>query len=142
VSMNMAGRNHCSRPIARGLHGHNGCPETSPKALSRLNFQVEDSEKFGLRARARGVSCLKRGIGKPYPIPSRRAHLREQVYLMRARIGVAHARLLTPSIARPGYATWVSRLQCTPKTDINRLRPPILRQLLNVRPLEGQWRPL
>ena len=46
--MNMAARNHCSRPIARGLHGHNGCPETSPKALSRLNFQVEDSEKFGL----------------------------------------------------------------------------------------------
>src|SRR4249920_2253923 len=49
VSMNMAARNHCSRPIARGLHGHNGCPETSPKALSRLNFQVEDSEKFGLK---------------------------------------------------------------------------------------------
>jgi hypothetical protein len=48
VSMNMAARNHCSRSIARGLHGHNGCSETSPKALSRLNSQVEDSEKFGL----------------------------------------------------------------------------------------------
>ena len=51
--MNMAARNHCSRPIARGLHGHNGCPETSPKALSRLSFQVEDSEKFGLTSDVR-----------------------------------------------------------------------------------------
>src|SRR5580704_10195686 len=60
VSMNMAARNHCSRSIARGLHGHNGCSETSPKALSRLNSQVEDSEKFGLRpARTRWRIMLR-----------------------------------------------------------------------------------
>jgi hypothetical protein len=43
--MNMAARNHCSRPMARALHGHNVCAEISPKPL---NFQIEDSEKFGL----------------------------------------------------------------------------------------------
>jgi hypothetical protein len=30
VSMNMAARNHCSRPMTRDLHGHNVCPETQP----------------------------------------------------------------------------------------------------------------
>jgi len=59
--MNMAARNHCSRPIARGLHGHNGCPETSPEALSRLNFQVEDSEKFGLAVETTGPKTKKAG---------------------------------------------------------------------------------
>jgi hypothetical protein len=61
---------------------------------------------------------------KPYPIPSRRAHLREQVYLMRARIGVAHTRPLTPSIARPGlqlgFASSMhtkNRHQLTPPSD-------------------------
>ena len=34
--------------MARDLHGHNVCAEISPKALSRLNFQVKQSEKFGL----------------------------------------------------------------------------------------------
>jgi hypothetical protein len=34
--------------MARGLHGHNAYAEISPKALSRLNFQVKQSEKFGL----------------------------------------------------------------------------------------------
>src|SRR4029077_12697637 len=48
VSMNMAARNHCSRPMARALHGHNVCAEISPKPLQGLNFQIEDSEKFGL----------------------------------------------------------------------------------------------
>src|SRR3954453_6967915 len=50
VSMNMAARNHCSRPMARALHGHNVCAEISPKPLSGLNFQIEDSEKFGLES--------------------------------------------------------------------------------------------
>src|SRR5947199_9978912 len=48
VSMNIAARNHCSRPMARHLHGHNVCAEIAPKALSRLNFQVKQSGKFGL----------------------------------------------------------------------------------------------
>src|SRR4051812_48547664 len=48
VSMNIAARNHCSRPMARHLHGHNVCAEISPKALPRLNFQVKHSGKFGL----------------------------------------------------------------------------------------------
>jgi hypothetical protein len=34
--------------MARDLHGHNVCAEISPKALSRLNFQVKQSGKFGL----------------------------------------------------------------------------------------------
>jgi hypothetical protein len=34
--------------MARALHGHNVCAEISPKPLSGLNFQIEDSEKFGL----------------------------------------------------------------------------------------------
>jgi hypothetical protein len=49
VSMNMAATNHCSWPMARDLHGHNVCAETSSKALSRLNFHVKQSEKFGLK---------------------------------------------------------------------------------------------
>src|SRR4051812_42380196 len=46
--MNIAARNHCLRPMARALHGHNLCAEIAPKALSRLNFQVKQSGKFGL----------------------------------------------------------------------------------------------
>src|SRR5271167_637058 len=76
VSMNMAARNHCSRSIARGLHGHNGCSETSPKALSRLNSQVEDSEKFGLTrtpvglggTHPSGPGTKQRMLGNPLPI--------------------------------------------------------------------------
>jgi hypothetical protein len=40
--------------MARALHGHNLCAEISPKALSRLNFQVKQSEKFGLGGRPNG----------------------------------------------------------------------------------------
>jgi hypothetical protein len=46
--MNMAARNHCSRPMARALHGHPVAQQMLPKALSRLNFQVKDNKKFGL----------------------------------------------------------------------------------------------
>src|SRR3954447_20839342 len=55
VSMNIAARNHCSRPMARHLHGHNVCAEISPKALPRLNFQVKHSGKFGLER----ASCFE-----------------------------------------------------------------------------------
>jgi hypothetical protein len=36
--------------------------KTSPKALSRLNFQVEDSEKFGLRLGS-GIGGQLRDVG-------------------------------------------------------------------------------
>jgi predicted MFS family arabinose efflux permease len=59
VSMNMAARNHCSRPIARGLHGHTIAKQNHPKPPPRLSFQVKDSEKFGLgRYRQRSILAL------------------------------------------------------------------------------------
>src|SRR4051812_3312758 len=59
VSMNMATRNHCSRPMARHLHGHNVCAEISPKALPRLNFQVKHSGKFGLKDDVHLHMCMR-----------------------------------------------------------------------------------
>jgi hypothetical protein len=48
--------------MARALHGHNVCAEISPKPLSGLNFQIEDSEKFGLDRSAAAFGELRQGI--------------------------------------------------------------------------------
>src|SRR4029077_12214235 len=98
VSMNMAARNHCSRPIARGLHGHNGCPETSPKALSRLNFQVEDSEKFG----------LERIVTLEYKFAAAREHARNGFRVFP----------VVPNDKKPVFQGW----QVGASTDENRFR--------------------
>src|SRR4051795_4651234 len=65
VSMNIAARNHCSRPMARYLHGHNVCAEISPKALPRLNFQVKHSGKFGTKGEpSHASSSYSRNAGR------------------------------------------------------------------------------
>ena len=49
--------------------------KTSPKALSRLNFQVEDSEKFGLDDRFHEITQLHLALSIHGMRPFRASHM-------------------------------------------------------------------
>jgi hypothetical protein len=100
--------------MARALHGHNACAEISPKALSRLNFQVKQSEKFGLATSPqRNGVAIARWATAALPLtllPPRVPAHHDLADLF--QLAGSSRNLVTASPVMPGGSLWVRWASC------------------------------